>query len=292
MPVYLPKVPTAASFAAVDINPSDARAIEQYAVIRQLLPVANVILGNMNGYSNPPEIPDYRITKCVGPTVYMDIFSVFDQKWHKRVTKRPHLAEVFKGELKLTLEDDSIEPDDYEAIRSRILDRMERGFYSFGEVELDGDTLEVLDGRTFKLTAKPNSGRWYGEVILKYGQQADPTVEIVGSNFWMQDLSSWNDEAFESLQLVVNGRFYTQTWDNGTRISSISSILYLAHSLGDFEDLFSYSVDSGETRNVVIQNLSNAPLSLQLIGTHFGMTAYIFNIHLDPYQGLNDDEGS
>ena len=238
MPVYLPKVPTADSFAAAGISPSDARAIEQYAVARQRLPVANVILGNMNGYDDPPEIPDYRITKCVGPTVYMDIFSALDQKWHKRVTKRPHLAQVFKGELKLTLEDDSIEPDDYEAIRSRILDRMEGGFYSFGEVELDGDTLEVLDGRTFKLTAKPNSGRWYGEVILKYSQRADPTVEIVGSDTRMQDL-------------------------------------------------FSYSVESGETRNVVIQNLSNAPLDLQPIGIHSGETAYIFDIHLDPYQGLN-----
>ena len=178
MPVYLPKVPTADSFAAAGISPDHARAIEQYAVVCQLLPVINVILGNMNDYDDPPEIPDYRITKCVGPTVYMDIFSAFDQKWHKRVTRRPHLAQVFKGELKLTLEDDSIEPDDFEAIRSRILDRMEGGFYSFGEVELDGDTLEVLDGRTFKLTAKPNSGRWYGEVILKYGQQADPTEEM------------------------------------------------------------------------------------------------------------------
>ena len=290
MSVYLPKVPTADSFAAAGISPGRARAIEQYAVARQLLPVANVILGNMNGYDDPPEIPDYRITKCVGPTVYMDIFSAFDQKWHKRVTKRPHLAEVFKGELKLTLEDDSIEPDDFEAIRSRILDRMEGGFYSFGEVELDGDTLEVLDGRTFKLTAKPNSGRWYGEVILKYGQRADPTVEIVGSDTWMQDLFSWDDEAFESLQLTVNGQVYSQTWDDGTRISSISSILYAVYDLDRFEDLFSYSVDSGETRNVVIQNLSNAPLDLQLIGINGGETAYIFNIHLDPYQGLNDDE--
>ena len=292
MPVYLPKVPTADSFAAAGISPGRARAIEQYAVARQLLPVANVILGNMNGYSNPPEIPDYRITKWAGPTVYMDIYSALDQKWHKRVTKRPHLAQVFKGELKLTLEDDSIEPDDFEAIRSRILDRMEEGFYSFGEVELDGDTLEVLDERTFKLTAKPNSGRWYGEVILKYGQQADPTVEIVGSDTWMQDLFNWDDEGFESLQLTVNGQVYSQTWDDGTRISSISSILYLAHSLGDFEDLFSYSVESGETRNVVIQNLSNAPLDLQLIGINGGVSAYIFNIHLDPYQGLNDDEAS
>lgn len=289
MQVYLPKVPTADSFAAAGISPSRARAIEQYAVIRQLLLVANVLLGNMNDYDDPPEIPDYRITKCVGPTVYMDIYSALDQKWHKRVTKRPHLAQVFKGELKLTLEDDSIEPDDFEAIRSRILDRMEGGFYSFGEVELDGDTLEVLDGRTFKLTAKPNSGRWYGEVILKYGQQGDPTGEIVGSDTWMQDLSSRDGEAFESLQLAVNGQVYSQTWDDGIGISGISSILYVVYDLDRFEDLFSYSVESGETRNVVIQNLSNAPLDLQLIGINGDVSAYIFNIHLDPYQGLNND---
>lgn len=283
MQVYLPKVPTADSFAAAGISPSsDARAIEQYAVARQLLPVANVILGNMNGYDDPPEIPDYRITKCVGPTVYMDIFSALDQKWHKRVTKRPHLAEVFKGELKLTLEDDSIEPDDYEAIRSRILDRMEEGFYSFGEVELDGDTLEVLDERTFKLTAKPNSGRWYGEVILKYGHQTGPTREIVGSNTWVQDLSSWDDEAFESLQLTVNGQVYSQTWDDEIGIRGISNILDSVYDLGNFEGLFIYFAEYEENGNVVIRNKSHAPLDLQLIGIRGNVTAYIFNIHLDP----------
>lgn len=287
MTVYLPKVPTAVSFAAADINPSDASAIEQYAVIRQLLPVTNVVLGNTIGYDDPPEIPDYRITKCVGPTVYMDIFSALDQKWHKRVTKRPHLAQVFKGELKLTLEDDSIEPDDFEAIRSRILDRMEGGFYSFGEVELDGDTLEVLDERTFKLTAKPNSGRWYGEVILKYGQQADPTGEIVGSDTWMQDLSVWNGEAFESLQLTVNGQVYSQTWDDEIGIRGISNILNSVYDLGNFEDLFIYFAEYEEIGKVVIENLSDAPLDLQLIGIHSGETAYIFNIHLDP-RGLEE----
>jgi hypothetical protein len=125
---------------------------------------------------------------------------------------------------------------------------------------------------------------------LKYGQQADPTVEIVGSDTWTQDLFSWDDEAFESLQLTVNGQVYSQTWDDGIGIGSISAILYSVYSLGNFEDLFSYSVESGETRNVVIQNLSNAPLNLQLIGIYSNETAYIFDIHLDPYQGLNDEE--